>query len=177
MIGLFVALTLVMTPQAPPRPTWTKAPDVVLNATIEKKVAAIAARYHKRGRRPLHITSGVRPANRQASAMYAKLRAGGSLGIYMRQELCDPIYDAYRLGRKKRWGKAKTIAAMAEVISAQVARGQLLSRHLSGLAFDVRVVGLSRHEKRALVDAARRVGGLKINEESRPPHFHLEIID
>jgi len=177
MIGLLAAIVVLASPQAPPRPQWTKGSDVVMNSTIEDKVVAIARRYHKKGRRPLHVTSGVRPPPRQAAAMYGKLRAGGSLGIYAQQELIKPIRDAYRLGRKKRWSKARTIAAMTEVIEGQVSRGHLLSRHLSGRAFDLRSVGLGRRDKRALIAAIRGVDGLRVNEESRPPHFHLEVTD
>lgn len=175
MLAFIAAMTLALSANAGPRRSFTAEPGIVLNALIEEKAEAIGAIYLAATRRRIHVTSGVRPPLRQARAMYQKLRAGGSLGVYKRQDLVRPVREAYLDGRRKRLGKERTIAAMAEVLERQVADGQLLSSHLSGRAFDVRSSGLTRRQKAAFREAVRRVGGVRVIEERRPPHFHLEI--
>lgn len=175
MLAIIAALSFLLVPAAPPARAWTASPEVVLNDTIRGKLDAVAARVFKASRHRLHVTSGVRTPRSQARAMYNKLRAGGSLGIYMRQDLVKPIHAAWREGRRKKWKADRTVEAMAAVLARQVAAGHYLSRHLSGRGFDLRSVGMPRKARSALYRAVREVGGLSIIEERRPPHFHLEI--
>ncbi len=175
MLALLAALTLLATPAAPPGRTWTASDEVVLNDLIRDRLDALGSHVYRATRQRIHVTSGVRSPRRQALAMYMKLQAGGSLGIYARQDLVRPILDAWRTGKRKRWGKDRTVAAMAEVIAAQVQRGQFISRHLSGRAFDLRSTGIGRKVRTALRAALREVGNISMIEEKRPPHFHLEI--
>lgn len=177
MLAFIAAMTLTLSASAEPGPSFTTEPGIVLNSIIKTKAEAIGAHYLKATRRRIHLTSGVRPPERQARAMYQKLRAGGSLGVYRRQDLVRPIRDAYLHGRRKRLGRDRTVAAMAEVLRDQVARGELLSSHLSGQAFDVRSLGMTRRQKAAFLTAVRRAGGVRVIEEKRPPHFHLEVVD
>lgn len=107
--------------------------------------------------------------------MYGKLMAGGSLSIYRRAGLIEPVRKAFQEGRRKRWKKDRIIAAMAERIADQVEAGKYLSRHLSGRAFDVRSTGMRKKTRATFKRIAREVGGFRVLEEGRPPHFHIEL--
>lgn len=161
----------------PVRPTWQAVEGIELNEILRDKIAAVAAIYHAKTKRTLEITSGYRSPRRQATALYNKLAVGGSLAIYKNQSLVEPLRKAYRDGRKKRWQKERIIAAMADVLEAQVARGIYLSRHMRGRAFDIRSSGLSTRQRAALRAAVAEVGGMRLIYESKPPHFHVEILD
>jgi len=171
-----VALLLALTGKPAHHPALKLHDDVVLSAELRQVVTAIADRYHDKTRRTLEITSGVRTAERQAGAMYIKLRQGGSLSIYKQKALVTPIKEAYRAARKRKLKKEAVIAAMAAVIEAQVARGEFLSRHLKGRAFDARIIGMSGKQRAAFLQAAHEVGGVRVLIESHPPHFHVEVL-
>lgn len=157
------------------RVTWQAKDGVELNELLRERIGAVAEIYYAKTKRRLVITSGYRSPARQAAAMYAKLRAGSSLGIYRRPDLIRPLKKAYRNGRRGRWKKAAIIAAMTEILEQQVARGVYLSRHMQGRAFDVRSRGLSSRQRAALGQAIREVGGMRLTRERRPPHYHIEI--
>ncbi|HRE87657.1 MAG TPA: hypothetical protein PK095_00840 [Myxococcota bacterium] len=180
MLRLLLALLLITSLAGPatarPRPTWRQAPGIEIKAELRPHIEAVARIYFEKTRRPLEITSGYRSPRRQAEAMYVKLAVGGSLALYKRQDLTRPLLDAYRQGRKKRWKKDRIVAAMAEVLQSQVERGQYLSRHMRGLAFDVRSTGMSAKQRQALLAAVREVGQMRIIRERRPPHYHIEVI-
>lgn len=176
MIALLVALLVALPGKPPKRPALKLHDNVVLNDALRSVIHDIAERYNGKTNRTLEITSGVRTPARQAAAMYTKLRQGSSLALYKKQSLIAPIKKAYREGRKKKLGKDAIVRAMTEVIEGQVARGEFISRHLKGRAFDARSVGLSAKQRGAFLAAAREVGGLRVIVESRPPHFHVEIV-
>lgn len=182
-VSLVVALALGVSAPVSARPgpglrgpAWIARKDLEFTPELRTAIDAVARVYRDKTRRRLEVTSGYRPAPRQAAAMYAKLAAGGSLSIYRNRRLVDPIIAAYREGRRKKWKRDKIIAAMTEVLSSQVARGEHISRHLEGRAFDVRSVGLSKGQRAALMAALAEVGGMRVIHESRPPHYHIEIV-
>jgi len=175
-LTLALVATMVVPAQARPKPTWKQAPGIEITAELRPHIEAVARLYFEKTRRPLEITSGYRSPRRQAEAMYVKLAVGGSLALYKRQDLTRPLLDAYRQGRKKRWKKDRIVAAMADVLQSQVDRGQFLSRHMRGLAFDVRSTGMSARQRQALLAAVREVGQMRIIHERRPPHYHIEVI-
>lgn len=176
LLALALVASMVVPVEARPKPTWKKAPGIEITAELRPHIEAVARIYFEKTRRPLEITSGYRSPRRQAEAMYVKLAVGGSLALYKRQDLTRPLLDAYRQGRKKRWKKDRIVAAMAEVLQSQVERGQYLSRHMRGLAFDVRSTGMSSRQRQALLAAVREVGQMRIIHERRPPHYHIEVI-
>lgn len=174
---LVLAVVLILTStDALARPSWRPAPGIEVTSELRPHIEAVARIYFARTGRTLEITSGYRSPRRQADAMYVKLSVGGSLGLYKRQDLTRPLLDAYRQGRKKRWKKDRIVAAMAEVLQGQVERGQYLSRHMRGLAFDVRSTGLTGRQRQALLAAVREVGNMRVIHERRPPHYHIEVI-
>jgi hypothetical protein len=158
------------------RPTWRPARGIEVTAELRPHIEAVARIYFEKTRRQLEVTSGYRSPSRQAEAMYVKLSVGGSLGLYKRQDLTRPLLDAYRQGRKKRQKRDRIVAAMADVLQSQVERGQYLSRHMRGLAFDVRSSGLTGRQRQALLAAVREVGNMRVIHERRPPHYHIEVI-
>jgi hypothetical protein len=64
---------------------------------------------------------------------------------------------------------------MAQVISRQVRRGCLISRHLSAAAADVRSRGMSRRDRAIFVQIVSRQRGVALLEEGTPPHYHLQL--
>ena len=183
LVGLVVAVVMAADVPAMARPgpglrgpAWIARGNIELTPELRTAIDAVARVYREKTKRRLEVTSGYRPAPRQAAAMYAKLKAGGSLAIYRNRRLVDPIIAAYREGRRKKWKREKVIAAMTEVLTAQVARGEHISRHLEGRAFDVRSVGLSKGQRAALMAALAEVGGMRVIHESKPPHYHIEIL-
>lgn len=178
---VLLALLLVSPAEARPRrsdrPAWKAVDGIELNDLLRERISAVAAIYFAKTNRTLEITSGYRSPSRQAAALYNKLAVGGSLAIYKNQSLVEPLRKAYRQGRKKRWRKERIIAAMAEVLAEQVERGIYLSRHMRGRAFDLRSSGLTTRQRSALRAAIAEVGGMRLIYESKPPHFHVEILD
>ncbi len=148
---------------------------VVVPEALEARLEAVARALFRATGRRLLVTSGTRSAERQAAAMYVKARLGSNLRRVYRSDLAAPIVRAYRRGRKNKATKAEIVAEMAAVIEAQMARGLYISRHLRAGAIDVRSRGLSRNERQALRAAIRADGGIRLLEEGRPPHFHLEF--
>lgn len=157
------------------KPAYDTKPGVVLSEAVIAKLQPIAERYRKATRRRLLVTSGTRSPRDQAAAMYGKLRAGSRLRGYRNQKAIAPLRAAYDKGRRKRWKKSRIVSAMATIVQGQVDRGVYISKHLRAGAFDVRSIGMSRSQKRALRRAVREVGGVSIAEERRPPHFHLQL--
>ncbi len=162
--------------KAPAGRYWrAKSSGIRLSKQVRVKLDAIGERYHDKTRRTLVVTSGTRTPREQASAMYKKLRAGSRLRIYKNDAAIAPLRKTYDLGRRKRWSRKRIVDKMASIIQGQCDRGVYISRHLRANAFDVRSRGLSRKQKRAFRAAVKHVGGVKVIEESRPPHFHLEL--
>lgn len=156
--------------------TWKAASGIEITPELRRHIARVAEIYYAKTRRPLEITSGYRSPRRQADALYTKLAVGGSLAIYNNQALTQPLNKAFREGRKKRWKRDRIVAAMAAVLEAQVAEGHYLSRHMRGLAFDVRSTGMSGRQRQAFLAAVREAGDMRVIHESRPPHYHVEIL-
>lgn len=176
---LLLAVSQSLSPgdaNAKPRITWRAVPGIDITPELRRHIDAVAALYFAKAKRPLEITSGYRSPRRQADAMYTKLAVGGSLGLYKNQALTVPLTKAYREGRKKRWKRDRIVDAMAKVLEAQVSQGQYLSRHMRGLAFDIRSTGMTARQRQHLLAAIREVGQMRIILERRPPHFHVEIM-
>jgi uncharacterized protein YcbK (DUF882 family) len=178
LLVFLLALTLGFSKeaQARPRPHWVATPGIELSPFLTEAIDRVAEHYYAKTRRRFTVTSGVRPPARQARAMYAKIAAGGSLSIYRNQSLIEPLRRAYRDGRKKRQSRERIIAAMTEILSDQVARGHYISRHMRGRAFDVGTAGLTKKQRQAFLAAVREAGGMRVIVETKPPHFHIEVL-
>jgi hypothetical protein len=155
-------------------PPYTVLPGVTLPARVAAKLEQIDRAYARRTREHLVITSGTRDANRQARAMYTKLKLGDDLlAIYRNKAAVQEIKRAYRAASGK--PPEKVVTAMEAVIQDQIDRGIFISAHLRQGAVDVRNRTMSRKEKRAFLESVAEVGGVRVLEETRPAHYHLQI--
>ncbi len=120
----------------------------------------------------LVVTSGQRTATAQARAWAVKIAGHLARGedprkalhdLYRRDDLVDEVMDG-----------DTTEAGIAQTIAAQVARGDLLSSHLSGTALDLRIRGLDEGQITGLVAACVAEGGRCVRE-AVPPHLHVEL--
>ncbi|WP_437589517.1 hypothetical protein [Sorangium sp. So ce1000] len=155
-------------------PPYEVLPGVTLPAKIAAKVERIDKGYARRTREHLVITSGTRDANRQARAMFTKLRLGEDLlQLYRNKAAVQEIKKAYQANSRK--PPEQVVAAMESVIQDQIDRGIYVSAHLRRGAVDVRNRTMSPKEKRAFLESAAEVGGVLVIEETTPAHYHLQI--
>lgn len=85
----------------------------------------------------IHVTSGRRGAIRQADAMYGNY-SDGTPPRYANRAAEAEIHRVYREGRKIGMSRDRVVAAMAGVLSRQVAQGTFISRHMRSGAIDIR---------------------------------------
>jgi hypothetical protein len=155
-------------------PRFTVLADVTLSDEAEARVARIDEAYARKTGEHLVVTSGTRDAAQQAKAMYKMIELGADLGRLYRNKLAvrevQVAYDGHR-------GKPPedAVTAIYEVLKAQLARGVYISAHLRAGAVDVRSRGMSAAERRAFVKAVTEAGAAELLEESKPPHYHLQI--
>lgn len=153
---------------------FTLDDGVRLGPQMQPVIDRIADEFHRRTGHTLHVTSGTRSPNEQADAMYDKIALGQRLTqLYRDFDAASEIQHAYRAHRRE--GRARCVSAMAQVITRQVRRGCLISRHLSAAAADVRSRGMSRRERGIFVQIVSQVRGVTLLEEGTPPHFHLQL--
>ncbi|WP_441293133.1 hypothetical protein ACSRUE_26480 [Sorangium sp. KYC3313] len=151
-------------------------PGVELPPAVEQKVAEIASAYFRRTGKELVVTSGTRDPARQAEAMHELFRHGADvLGLYKDKTAAREIKSAYEEGRSAEHPPEAMIAALERVIRAQIDRGVFISAHLREGAVDIRNRDMTPAEKRAFLEGVDEVGGVFALEESRPPHYHLQI--
>lgn len=147
---------------------------VRVGADIAPFLHRIAQEFHRRTGRGLVITSGTRSAEEQADAMYEKIRLGQRLtSLYRDTAAASEIQNAYRAHR--RGGRPACVRAMESVISAQMARGLFISRHLRDGAVDVRSRDMSRRQRRVFAAVVAGFPEIEMIDEGVPPHFHLEL--
>jgi hypothetical protein len=149
-------------------------PDVTLSGEAAAKVEALDRAFYKKTAAHLVVTSGTRGAIHQAKAMYKMIRLGADvLELYKNKGAVREIKQACDRAAGK--PPEDVIAAMHAIIQAQLDRGVFVSAHLRAGAVDIRNRTMSQAERRAFVKAVEEVGGVTLLEESRPPHYHLQI--
>ncbi len=132
------------------------------------------AAYFKKSGAHLVITSGTRDPARQAKAMYKTMQLGTDiLKLYRNKPAAQEIKNAYTKFLQK--GSEKTIEAIYQVLKDQMDRGVYISAHLRAGAVDVRNRDMSRARKKAFEKSVLANGSFSFIEESKPPHFHLEL--
>jgi len=114
----------------------------------------------------LVVSSGVRSATSQASALRGKLAAGNDIedlrDLYGRR---SPIMEL--TGHPpETWGA---------ILASQVARGVYLSDHMTGHAFDLSGDGHSTAEMYVIRDAARSLGAEAIVEDIGTENMHVHV--
>ncbi len=144
------------------------AKDILMTRKLEKKLAEVAKIYFEEKGTKLFITSGYRPPERQAPAIYNNIIRKGEVRVrntYKNKVAIDQILAAYRANKN---APQKAIDAIRETIEKQVKRGVYISNHLLSNAIDIRVTA----NFKILGKAAARVGGRVITEGD---HFHMEL--
>ena len=147
---------------------YTVLSNILMTKPLEKKVAKVADLYFEKKQTKLVVTSGYRPPERQAPAMFDKIvneGEGAVRKLYKNKTAIDEILATYRANKSSR---EKAVAAMIATISNQVKRGVFISNHLLSNAVDIRKTANAA----ALSDAVIKVGGRVVIESN---HFHLEL--
>lgn len=152
--------------------------DITLPFPIESKISLIADEHRRMTGKSLVITSGTRTPESQADAMYVKLQLGDDLTrLYRDQSLVSQIKSAYDTAVASGKTPEQTKAAMADTIRSQVAAQKFISKHLRGGAVDIRSRTMTDPaERRAFEEIVSRTPGVQIGpEETKPPHYHLDV--
>jgi len=147
---------------------YTVLKDILMTESLKKKVNEVADIYFAKKRSGITVTSGYRPAERQAPAMYAKIVNEGELRVrklYKNKGAVDQILNAYRANKGN---PDAAIQAITATIEKQVKSGVFISNHLLSNAIDVRMTA----NLKALNEAVIQVGGRIVVESN---HFHLEL--
>ena len=153
-----------------------KADDVILSPEIAARINELGARYFNSVGKTLFITSGSRSPREQAAAMIKKLKLGSNImRLYVDKHSAGEVRDAYRQATGQGLRGDALLDAVTQVIEAQVARGTYLSNHLRAGAVDVRIRTMNARERRVFRTLCGQSHGVRVLEEQRPPHWHLEF--
>ena len=147
---------------------YTVLANILMTKDLQKKIEKVARRYFEQKKTKLVITSGYRPPERQAPAMFDKIvneGEGAVRKLYKNKSAIDEILAAYRLNNSTR---EKAVAAITDTITKQVKRGFFISNHLLSNAVDIRKTANAN----ALSSAVIEVGGRVVIESN---HYHLEL--
>mgnify|MGYP000353676649 CR=1 FL=1 len=110
----------------------------------------------------LVVTSGIRSARGQASAMFTKIELGEILtNTYRDQVFARAVMAAY-----------PNLELATVAVEEMAARGG--SRHLIGRGLDIRTRGLSTKQRNELKAAIEGMGEYALYETT-PPHMHISL--
>jgi uncharacterized protein YcbK (DUF882 family) len=141
----------------------SKGSRVVLTPAISAFVADLRANLPSSV--PMYLTSGYRDPSDQARAMGEKIRLGESLAKLYPSDMARDVTAAY-----------PDQSRMAAVIAGYAARGKG-SRHLAGLAVDLRSRNLTSAQIQQVLSTAQRLGATQAIYETTPAHIHIGIPD
>jgi peptidoglycan hydrolase-like protein with peptidoglycan-binding domain len=145
---------------------------ILMTENLQAKTAKVADNYFAKTGGKLIVTSGYRPPDRQASALYNKLVIEGEAkvrNLYKNKSAIDEILTAFRANRGN---PAIAVEAMRKVIENQIKRQPpvFISSHLLGNAIDIRKATTNFN---SLKKAVNQVGGRIIVEGD---HYHVELL-
>jgi hypothetical protein len=152
-----------------------KSSGIILSPAVERKINQLADAYFNLTQKKIVITDGTRTPAEQAVQVFNKIMAH-DLTIYINQRAANQIKAAFDLARSQGKSKADTLKAMAAVIERQTQNGVFLSKHLTAKAFDVRNNDMTDRQKATFKQVAQTIGGVTLLEETRPPHFHMQLV-
>lgn len=141
-------------------------------ALAQDRLNTIKTVYTLWTRTHLVVTNGDRSEAQQASAIRGLIKRHGVKyvrGLYRNKLAINEILAAYL---ENRHHPQQAQYAMTKVISDQVVRGVYVSKHLRGLAVDIRSHGQGAARLSALRAAARKVGATVLVE---PECYHLTL--
>jgi hypothetical protein len=159
-------------------PAYTRNEGVEIPAAVEPKLQALAAAYQRETGKTLVITDGTRLPATQAALMLRNLERGDNVVRgYANKSAAAAVRAAWRAARDEGRGEAEKLAVIVEVIAAQVARGDYVSKHLREGAVDVRCMDMSRAERAVFRRLAREMRIAVVDESgTATPHFHLNFV-
>lgn len=152
------------------------AKDLKFNEARTQKLTRIADRYFEATHKRLVVTGGTRTPEKQAQLMVAKFLHGDAVErLYENRVAFKEIKKAYESTRTT--SRAKLVKAVREVILAQVARGEFISKHLQFAAADIRSHGMTPDREAAFRAAVAAESGVSLLDERDGPeaHFHLSF--
>lgn len=147
---------------------YTVLSNILMTKPLQKKLEKVAKFYFEAKKTKLVVTSGYRPPERQAPAMYDKIvneGEGAVRRLYKNKAAIDEILASYRANKSSR---DKAVAAMTETLNKQIKRGVFISNHLLSNALDIRKTANAD----ALSKAVIKAGGRVVIESN---HYHLEL--
>nr|WP_315382295.1 LysM peptidoglycan-binding domain-containing protein [uncultured Sphingomonas sp.] len=150
---------------------FTSSPGIDLTPAATRSANALHDSVQAATGYSIHVTSGRRGPDRQASAMYGNF-ADNSSPRYANQAAFNEVRDAYISGRRAGLGRAAIVDGMANVLQRQVDRGVLISRHMSDRALDIRMPPAT--SRQAVVAAIRdnpEVQSVGIEDD----HLHIQL--
>lgn len=142
-------------------------------ARARDRLKNIKKEYKRRTAENLVVTSFGRTPSRQARAVRGLITRHGVKyvrDLYRNSPAINEVLTAY-LNNRRRSQKAQR--EMTRVIEDQVARGVYVSKHLRGLAADIRRRGKGAARLSALRAAARKAGATVLVE---PECYHLNLV-
>ena len=159
-------------------PAYTLVAGVEIPAPIEPRLQALAAAFLAETGKALVITDGTRRPATQAALMLRNLERGDDIvRNYANKSAAAAVLKAWRAARSEGVDGEAMLARLTAVITAQVAAGDYVSKHLRAGAVDVRCTDLAEAERRVFKRVARKLG-VAVVDESRTatPHFHLNFV-
>lgn len=143
---------------------------ILMTTSLQEKVANLANNYFALTGKDLIVTSGYRPPDRQAKAMFDKITREGETSVrnlYKDKTAVDEILNVYR---KNKGNPTVAVAEIQKTVEGQVKRGVFISSHLRSNALDVRKQTTDFAQLRK---AVAQVGGRRAIREA--DHYHVEL--
>lgn len=162
----------------PATPAYSLVDGVEIPGPVAPRLQALAEAFRAATGQGLVITDGTRRPEVQAALMLRNLERGDDIvRVYANKRAAGAVREAWAAARKAKADAAATLARITEVIRAQVAAGDYVSKHLREGAVDVRCIDMSSAERATFKNLARRLGIEVIDESRTPtPHYHLNFV-
>jgi hypothetical protein len=155
------------------RHTRRKSLRYSATARARERLRIIKDDYTRQTHKPLVVTSFGRDSSQQARAIRGLIRRHGVayvLNLYRHGSNIKEILAAYRKNRRH---PQQAQHEMTRVITSQIADGRYVSKHLRGLAVDIRSHGRGAARLSVLRAVARKAGATVLVE---PECFHLNLV-
>ena len=135
------------------------------------RASRIADFYSSRTNAKITITDGDREAKQQAEVMYKAIKQNDT-AKYVNKKALNPILEVYQAHANE--SEDEVVEYLTFIIETEIESGVHISKHLSGLAFDVRNRDMTDQEKKTFEEAVQAAGG-RVLPEGNPPHFHVQF--
>lgn len=159
--------------RAPRKRQRRQTPHDKAAAVASRRLYLLRRKYARRTYRQLVVTSFGRDANGQARAIGQNLRIFGVRYVIRQYNGSAAIREILRAYRANRRSPRRAQAQMAAVIQEQMSRGVYVSKHLRGLAADIRSHGRGAARLSVLREVAHEVGA-KVSVEGN--HYHVNLV-